>query len=144
MGHAGSRGSRLPWAPGHSFLCLFIYGIGTLVCFSQHQLPVPWSSPSYLSADCCPGPRNTCQLAVASGSKGVPCLQTVYPGGTLCHFPKAPLPPKGLLTTHGGRTQWTLAPYPLRGPVSTARLQQEQSTPTSPAGMNSKTKQNSR
>lgn len=82
------------------------------------------------SAECCPGPRDTRQLAVARNSKEVPHLQTVCSGGPPfpsaaagTPFPQEPLPHKR--PTHHPRGQ---------GPADISLLDPECSFSEPPAG----------
>lgn len=122
----------------------------TCPALASTSCPRHGQAPPTLQQNVAKGPRDTCQLAVASGSKEVPYWQTAHPGRTLFPspvagptFPKIPCPEKGCSPPKGaGRAMWTSAPYPPRGPVSTptSPVPARASNSTSPSGVNRKTK----
>lgn len=86
---------------------------------------MPRSSPTS-HQNVAKGPRDTCRLAVASGSKAVPHLQTVHPGGTPfpspaagTTFSKISCPQKGYSLPRG-QGPADISPRPAWGPISTA------------------------
>ena len=116
-------GPRLTQAPAHSFLCLFTRGTVTCPaeastscpCLSQ-ALPTPQQNVTQ-------GPRDTRQLAVASGTNKVPHLQTRRPRRTL--FPQfcswywyssfsqgTPIPQKGYSPPKGAGPSQCQPPQP--------------------------------